>query len=103
MNKILVTPRSLTKAGHPSLDKLKSAGYEVVFCTPGQQPTKEELKKLLSDCVGYLAGVESVGEEILNAAPKLKVISRNGVGIDNVDLDTAEKLKIKEYYSGLVR
>ncbi|MBN2349529.1 MAG: phosphoglycerate dehydrogenase [Bacteroidales bacterium] len=95
MNKILVTPRSVTKSGHPSLDLLKQAGYEVVFSKPGEQPTEDELKELLNGCVGYLAGVEKVSAAVLESAKDLKVISRNGVGIDNVDLKIAEKLKIK--------
>ena len=60
MKKILVTPRSVTKNGHPSLDALTKAGYEVVFSTPGQFPSEEELLALLPGCAGYLAGVETI-------------------------------------------
>jgi phosphoglycerate dehydrogenase-like enzyme len=94
-NKILITPRSLTKDGHPSFDKLRKKGFEVVFCTPGKQPDEEELLRLLPGCVGYLAGVEKVSARSLEAAKNLKVISRNGTGIDNIDLAAAERLKIK--------
>jgi D-3-phosphoglycerate dehydrogenase len=95
MKKILVTPRSVTKKGHPALDRLRKAGFEVVFCTPGQQPSEEELLKLLPGCVGFLAGVEPVTAKVLSAAKDLKVISRNGTGVDNIDLDAAAKLNIK--------
>ena len=93
MKKILITPRSITKAGgHHSLNKLRSEGYEIIFSNAGIQPTEEELIKLLPDCVGYLAGVEKISEKVLHAATNLKVISRNGVGINNVDLDAAKQL-----------
>ena len=59
--RILVTPRSLSRSGHPALQRLRAAGYDVVFCTPGQQPEEEELLQLLPGCVGYLAGLEKVG------------------------------------------
>ena len=95
MNKILITPRSLTKSRHPSLDRLRDAGYEIVFSTPGQQPTEDELVALLPGCVGYLAGVEPITKRVLESATDLSVISRNGTGIDNVDLDVANKLCIK--------
>jgi D-3-phosphoglycerate dehydrogenase len=95
MEKILVTPRSLTKAGHPALDRLRQAGYEVIFSTPGKQPDEEELLRLLLDCVGYLAGVEKVSAKVLESARELKVISRNGSGVDNIDLATAEKRGIR--------
>lgn len=95
MDKILVTPRSLTRAGHPALDLLKEAGYEVIFATPGEQPDEKELLRLLPDCVGMLAGVETISAKVLEAARQLKVISRNGVGVDNIDLEAAERLNIK--------
>ena len=95
MNKILVTPRSLTKEGHPALDLLTQAGFEVVFSTPGKQPEEEELLRLLPGCIGMLAGVEKISANALDAAKDLKVISRNGTGIDNIDLAAAERLNIK--------
>ena len=95
MSKVLITPRSLTRDGHPSLDLLKNAGYEVIFSTPGKQPTEDELMKLLPGCIGYLAGVEKISAKALESAKDLKVISRNGSGIDNIDLTVAEKLNIK--------
>lgn len=82
---ILVTPRSVTREGHPSLEKLRAAHYEVIFCTAGVQPGEGELRALLPGCVGYLAGVERVTARVLEAAPDLRVISRNGTGLDNVD------------------
>jgi len=95
MKKILVTPRSVTKNGHPSLDALKEAGYQVVFSTPGCSPTEKELIELLPGCVGYLAGVEEISAKVLDSAAELKVISRNGTGVDAVDLEAAERNGIK--------
>lgn len=94
MEKILITPRSLSKNGHPALDDLKQAGYEVVFATPGKQPSEAELLEILPTCTGYLAGVEPVSGEVLRKCSRLKVISRNGVGIDNVDLAAADEMGI---------
>jgi len=95
MGKILITPRSLTKEGHPALELLKKAGHQVITCTPGKMPDEAELLSLLPGCVGYLAGVEKVSARVLEAAKGLKVISRNGAGIDNVDLEAAQRLGIQ--------
>jgi D-3-phosphoglycerate dehydrogenase len=95
MKKIYITPRSITKSGHASLEKLKEAGFELIFGPPGQQPTEEEQLNILPDCIAYLAGIEPITGKILTAAKNLKIISRNGVGIDNIDLKAAEKLGIK--------
>jgi len=91
MGRILVTPRSLTAEGHPALKPFFDAGHEVVFAAAGRQPTEEELITLLSGCVGYLAGVEPVTSRVMDAATELRVISRNGVGIDNIDLNAARR------------
>jgi D-3-phosphoglycerate dehydrogenase / 2-oxoglutarate reductase len=92
--KILITPRSLTKEGHPDLRRLTEAGYELVFSLPGKQPGEEELLRLLPGCAGYLAGVEPVTARVLEAAQGLRAISRNGTGVDNIDLEAAKRLGI---------
>jgi D-3-phosphoglycerate dehydrogenase / 2-oxoglutarate reductase len=88
--KIAVTPRSISRNGHPALKALEEAGYEVVYPAPGKQPTLDDLMQSLPDCVGYLAGVEPITAAVLAVCPQLKVISRNGVGVDNVDLAAAK-------------
>ncbi len=93
--KILVTPRSLTRGGHPALEALKEAGYEIVFSTPGCFPTEDELLELLPGCVGYLAGVEQISAKVLDSARDLKVISRNGTGVDSIDLAAAKRNSIE--------
>ncbi len=95
MKKILVTPRSLTRDGHPALENLREAGFEIVYSTPGKQPSEEELIELLPGCSGYLAGVERISAKVLESAKELKVISRNGSGVDNIDLDAASRLGIR--------
>ena len=88
--KIAVTPRSISRHGHPALKALEEAGYAIVYPAPGKTPTADDLKQSLPDCVGYLAGVEPITADILSVCAQLKVISRNGVGIDNVDLVAAK-------------
>jgi D-3-phosphoglycerate dehydrogenase len=94
MGKILVTPRSLTKDGDPALELLKEAGHEVLFCAPGKQPDEEELLRLVPGSLGWLAGVEKITPRVLETARGLKAISRNGTGVDNVDLAVCERLGI---------
>lgn len=93
--RILVTPRSVTRDGHPSLARLEEAGYEVVMGPAGKQPSEEALRSLLSDCVGMLAGVEPISADVLRSAKSLKAISRNGTGTDTVDVAAAEELGIE--------
>ncbi|MFI0843116.1 phosphoglycerate dehydrogenase [Mesorhizobium sp. IMUNJ 23232] len=87
--RVAITPRSMSEAGHPALGLLSQSGYELVFPAPGRQPTEAELMASLPGCVGYLAGVEPVSRKVIEMSRDLRVISRNGVGIDNIDLDAA--------------
>ncbi|MFC5789082.1 oxidoreductase [Agromyces tardus] len=91
--RIMVTPRSAV--GHPAVERLADAGYDVVFPAPGAVPTPQQQRAALADCVGYLAGIEPITRETLAAAPKLRVISRNGTGADAIDLDAAAELGIE--------
>lgn len=88
--KIAVTPRSLSGAGHPALSLLTDRGYEIVYPAPGKTPSEEELLSAVPHCVGWLAGVEPIGRKVLESADHLRVISRNGVGVDNIHLPTAQ-------------
>ena len=94
MNKILITPRSLSANGHDALGALEEAGYELVTAKRGQMPTSDELKEILPQCVGWLAGVEPVTPDIIDVAQNLKVISRNGTGVDNLPLEYLAKRNI---------
>jgi len=86
MDRMLITPRSLTSTPSPALEPLRKAGFELVFSTPGEMPDEAELLDLVPGCIGWLAGVEPVSPIVLAAADRLRVISRNGSGIDNLPL-----------------
>lgn len=94
VKKVYVTPRSITKSGHPDLKRLENAGFEIIMGPAGKQPSEEEQLKILPQCVAYLAGVESISARVLQSASQLRIISRNGVGIDRVDLAAAKHLGI---------
>lgn len=94
LTRIAVTPRSLSTEGHPALQALAEAGWDVTFPTPGRQPTLAEQEVFLPGCAGYLAGVEPVPGDLLRRCPDLRVISRNGTGIDAIDLDAAAEMGI---------
>ncbi|KXF75142.1 oxidoreductase [Paramesorhizobium deserti] len=93
--RILVTPRSLTAEPHPDIERLRENGFDIVYSKAGQTPTEGELLQLVPDCVGWLAGVEPVTPRVIEAAANLRVISRNGVGIDNLPVDVLAKRGVK--------
>ncbi|MBT5419390.1 MAG: hydroxyacid dehydrogenase, partial [Candidatus Cloacimonetes bacterium] len=76
-----------------------SEGFEVVDNPFKRKLTKEELLDLLSpDVIGLIAGLEPLDREVLQKS-NLKVISRVGSGLSNIDLDSAEDLGISVCYT----
>lgn len=95
--KIVVSTTSFSMYDATSLELCKKKGYQVTLNPHGRKVTPEELIELSKDAVGLIAGTETLNKSVLMQLPKLKVISRCGVGIDNVDLDTATRLGIKVF------
>ena len=91
MPRILVTPRSLTSESHPAIRALEGQGYEIVLAPSGKLPDEADLLRLLPGCEGWLAGVEPVSAAVIEAATELRVISRNGVGVDNLPMDVVRR------------
>ncbi len=95
--RILITPRSLTVDGLDAaaeLQPLRDAGYELVSAPAGRSPSQEQLLELVPGCIGWLAGVEQITAAVIDAADQLKVIARNGVGTDTIDIDAATRAGI---------
>lgn len=88
--KILTSPSSFGQVGPEPFDLLSSNGFEIINNPYGRKLTEDEVIALASDCVGIVAGVEPLSARVMDALPKLKVISRVGIGMDSVDLDYAK-------------
>jgi D-3-phosphoglycerate dehydrogenase len=71
------------------IEKLKQAGFEVDV---NPMITSEQLIKIISDYDALIVRSRTkVTKEIIEAGRRLRVIGRAGVGLDNIDLATAEK------------
>lgn len=93
--KVLVTPRSFGKNNPDLFDRLQRAGLEVVRNTTGAILDEGAMKEAISACDGVILGVDPLNAAVLAAAPKLKAVSKYGVGLDNIDLKECEKRGIK--------
>jgi D-3-phosphoglycerate dehydrogenase len=94
--KILIGPSSFAAVDETPKNKLLAAGFEVVGNPFGRKLTKKELLDLLPDVTGLIAGLETLDREVMESSD-LKVISRCGSGLSNVDLEAAMNLGIKVY------
>lgn len=94
MKKIVISTTSFAKSDKKPLELLRKSGYEVVLNPFKRKVSPEELVQLSRDAVGIIAGTEAIDGVTLKKLPEVKVISRCGVGIDNIDLETAKELGI---------
>lgn len=93
MSRVLITTSSFAVDDQSPLALLHRAGYEVVLNPFGRRLKEEEVLDLVSNNqpVGIIAGVEPLTARVLEAAPALRVISRCGIGLDNVDFEAARR------------
>ncbi|MBP1911428.1 D-2-hydroxyacid dehydrogenase [Thermococcus stetteri] len=76
-----------------AIEVLKNAGFEVVY---EEYPDKDRLVELVKDVDAIIVRSKpKITRKVIEAAPKLKVIGRAGVGLDNIDLKAAEERGIK--------
>lgn len=93
--KILVTPRSFGKANPELFDRLKDAGLEVVRNDSGRAFSEDQMAEMIADCDGVILGLDPLTARVIAAAPRLKAVSRFGVGLDNIDLEECRRRGIK--------
>ncbi|MFA4967957.1 MAG: phosphoglycerate dehydrogenase [Candidatus Margulisiibacteriota bacterium] len=92
-NKVLIGPSSFAELDSTPLNALEKAGFKVIPNPYKRKLTKEELNALLPGVAGLIAGLEMLDREVLEKS-SLKVISRCGSGLSNVDLKAARELGI---------
>lgn len=90
-HKILVTATNYSQLCSAAKSLLEKSDCEIIESPFGRPMTFEEIKDHIDDVEGVVAGVDDWNEEVFKIAPKLKVISRFGVGVDNIDIEAARK------------
>jgi len=68
-------------------DIVEKAGHK--FALLEKYPEQDDLIKAVIDVDALIIRSDKVTQEVINAAPNLKIIVRAGAGYDNVDLTTA--------------
>ena len=93
--KVLVTATNYSQLCAEAKQLLEKNNFEIIE-NPHDRPMKfGELKEIIGDIDAVVAGVDTWDESIFKLAPNLKVISRFGVGVDNINLDQAKEYGIQ--------
>ena len=86
-NILIIQP--IDKSGIEILENHPDYNFEIIDGTD-----LEEIKKKIIECDGISIRTAKLPAEVIRVAKNLKVISRHGVGYDNIDLEAAKEKNI---------
>lgn len=89
--RVVATARSFCNTPGAHHSYLRDHGCEVALCAAAHPLSADELRALVSGVDGLILGLDRCDASVIDAADALKVISRYGVGVDEVDVAAASK------------
>jgi D-3-phosphoglycerate dehydrogenase len=97
--RLLITARSFRTQTGEHQRILQEAGCECVESTLDRPLTADEMLTLIGDVDGMIIGLDEISARVIAAAPRLRVISKYGVGINNIDLSAATRAGVVVAYA----
>jgi D-3-phosphoglycerate dehydrogenase len=90
MKVLIATQKPFSAAAVQGIKEIiEGAGHE--FVALEKYPAQEDFVKAVADVDALIIRSDKVTEEVIAAAPSLKIVVRAGAGYDNVDLEAASK------------
>ncbi len=90
--KLAVLARSFAKASSQPIEYLKENGIHVEIKRNHDVNNEQRVAELIGEADAVIIGSDKIGDIVIDNCKNLKVISKHGVGLDNIDL---EKVKNK--------
>jgi D-3-phosphoglycerate dehydrogenase len=90
--KVLSTSPSFGYFAVEPLEFMKQRGYEWELLEQGKKISQQELTDRIRGADAIVVGMEeTISDPVLQAAEKLKIITKHGAGVDNIDIPAATK------------
>lgn len=89
--KVLVSAPYFLPVMETYRQRLADEGVEMIAARVNERLSEEELLGVVKDIDGIICGDDRITERVLAAAPRLKVISKWGTGIDSIDSEAASR------------
>lgn len=100
-NELKVAVCSRSFSSNTELRKLLSAEFKnVKYNETGKTLSDDELIDFLKDVDAAIVALETLNKSILDKLPKLKVIGKYGVGLNNLDIDAMSEKGIRLGWTG---
>lgn len=82
------------------VDNLREFFYDAEINEKGIRIPESELANYYKDADGIIVGLEKITRELLDKLPKLKIIAKYGVGLDNIDIQACKDRNITIGWTG---
>jgi phosphoglycerate dehydrogenase-like enzyme len=92
--RILVTAPYMLPIIDDFADRFAANDAEIVKADVEERMEEADLLPLMGDIDGVICGDDRFTAEVMDAAPRLKVIAKWGTGIDSIDSDAAQERNI---------
>ena len=97
--KVVVTSISFSKSTVLKKSLLKIFPNSI-FNETDQRLSGENLIQFINDADAAIVGIETIDESLLKHTPSLKIISKYGVGLDNIDQKSLKNRDITQGWTG---
>lgn len=97
--KVAVTSKSFSK-NKILIDELSKYFNDIKLNYGTKKLNDNEVIEFLQDFDGAIVALEEINKKVIDSLPKLKVISKFGVGLDNIDQEYCKQKNIKIGWQG---
>jgi len=99
MKNILITTLPFARFDKSPINLMKNNNIKYYWNPKNKKFSRKQLLKIIHKFDGIICGTDRVDKFFLKKAKKLKIISRTGVGLNNLDLKLLRSRKIKVTYT----
>jgi len=71
------------------VEYLKARGFEVTLAPQGKKWSEADLIEAAKEYDAMVVGIEKITAPVVQASKKLRIITKHGAGVDNIDVKTA--------------
>lgn len=87
--KVLVTTRSFGKEVREPMERLRREGCHILEWREGSGLSESDLLAKVAQIDAWIVAFHPIHATTMDAAPRLRIIAKHGVGVDNIDIAAA--------------
>ena len=86
---VLVTTRSFGREVPQPMERLQEEGIRILEWREGSGLEEADLRAKVAQADAWIVAFHPIGAALMDAAPRLRIIAKHGVGVDNIDIPAA--------------